>query len=91
MSFAEMLIAPLSYAISIEYGPKALQGALIGFCQLTTGVSGTVSDYLSKLQNGHPMQLKFIAPVFLIYACLGIGVGFGLLAAYKIFRLLFSN
>jgi len=92
MAVSEMIIGPLSNALAIEYGPRALQGFLIGFTQLTSGVSGTLADYLARLGTvekgaGRLVALTKLSHAFLIDASLGISVGLVLLLGYGLFRI----
>lgn len=92
MSVSEMIVGPLSNALAIEYGPKALQGFLIGFSQLISGVSGTLSDYLARLGASTASMTRIeslsrLLHAFLIDAGLGMGVGLVLLLGYRLFRI----
>ncbi len=91
MAISEMIIGPLSNALAIEYGPRALQGFLIGFTQLTSGVSGTLADYLTRFASFDTSMnrieiLKKFSHAFLIDAALGMSVGLCLLVGYGFFK-----
>ncbi len=91
MSVAEMMIGPLSNAIAIEYGPKSLQGFLMGFGQLAMGVAGSVSDYLNDFgifseSDSNKIIIPHMAGAFGLYGFLGVTLGGLLLLFYWSFR-----
>lgn len=89
MGVSEIIIAPLSNSIAIEYGPPPLQSFFVGFCQLASGVAGSAANYLN--QWGVFTQKESLSSIightmnaYLLYGFLGVGVGGLLLLIYSV-------
>ncbi len=81
-SLGEMGLGPLSWSMVGEFGPTPLQGFMMGYSQLITGVSGVFAAFLAKVMvstgSVEPTAIAHhFTTVFGIFAL--VALGFGLL------------
>lgn len=96
LCLAEMMVAPLAYAMVGEYGTPAMQGVLVGAVQLAAGSSAALTDYLSHSAHFIRTESAFtfnhlFANAATRYAELGISAGVILLFVSLLVRGRFSH